>query len=217
MRSSINAGGLMVTAAMLCASGLACAAGAEKTDEAGIAVKVGYDHTVGKYGLLRDSTADTTSFTATYDTDNYSLDLLIPYVKQTGPGRLQIIVGQRGGIVVVSGPAQVARGIGDVTAGINRYVLNEEDHGIEIRDVANDGATLRRTLHERSQRALDGDDIDAIVQVGTNLSMLDLCAAAEQVLGKPVISINAATWWHGLRAVGVEDKVWGKGRLLEAY
>ena len=132
MRSSINAGGLMVTAAMLCASGLACAAGAEKTDEAGIAVKVGYDHTVGKYGLLRDSTADTTTFTATYDTDNYSLDLLIPYVKQTGPGRLQIIVGQRGGIVVVSGPAQVVRGIGDVTAGINRYVLNEEDHGIDF-------------------------------------------------------------------------------------
>ena len=64
---------------------------------------------------------------------------------------------------------------------------------------------------------LDGPDVDAIIQVGTNLSMLDLCAAAEPVLGKPVISINAATWWHGLRAVGVADKVSGKGRLLEEF
>ena len=64
---------------------------------------------------------------------------------------------------------------------------------------------------------LDGPDVDAIVQVGTNLSMLDLCAAAELVLGKPVISINAATWWHGLRAIGVDDHVRGKGRLLEEF
>lgn len=71
---------------------------------------------------------------------------------------------------------------------------------------------LRHVLGE-----LDGPDVEAIVQVGTNLSMLDLCAAAEQVLGKPVISINAATWWHGLRAAGIEDRVWGKGRVLEAF
>lgn len=71
---------------------------------------------------------------------------------------------------------------------------------------------LRAVLAE-----LDGPDVDAIVQVGTNLSMLDLSAAAELVLGKPVISINAATWWHALRAIGVEDHVWGKGSLLERF
>lgn len=64
---------------------------------------------------------------------------------------------------------------------------------------------------------LDGPDVDAIVQVGTNLSMLDMAAAAELVLGKPVISINAATWWHALRAMGIDDKVWGKGSLLERF
>jgi maleate isomerase len=71
---------------------------------------------------------------------------------------------------------------------------------------------LRQVLAE-----LDGPDVDAIVQVGTNLSMLDMAAAAELVLGKPVISINAATWWHALRAIGVDDKVWGKGSLLERF
>lgn len=71
---------------------------------------------------------------------------------------------------------------------------------------------LRQVLGE-----LDGPDVDAIVQVGTNLSMLDMAAAAERVLGKPVISINAATWWHALRAMGIHDKVWGKGSLLERF
>lgn len=62
---------------------------------------------------------------------------------------------------------------------------------------------------------IDGDDVDAIVQVGTNLSMLRLAAAAEVSLGKPVIAVNAATYWHALRANGIDDKVTGFGRLLE--
>jgi maleate isomerase len=71
---------------------------------------------------------------------------------------------------------------------------------------------LRQVLGE-----LDGPDVDAIVQVGTNLSMLDMAAAAERVFGKPVISINAATWWHALRTMGIDDHVWGKGSLLERF
>jgi maleate isomerase len=64
---------------------------------------------------------------------------------------------------------------------------------------------------------LDGTDIDAIVQVGTNLSMMRFAAAAEMWLGKPVIAINAATYWHALRANGVRDQFAGFGRLLEAH
>ena len=66
-------------------------------------------------------------------------------------------------------------------------------------------------------RELDGDDVDAIVQVGTNLSMIRLAAAAELFLGKPVIAINTATYWHALRAVGIADKKTGFGRLLEFH
>lgn len=64
---------------------------------------------------------------------------------------------------------------------------------------------------------LNGDDVDAIVQVGTNLSMVALAAEAETWLGKPVIAINTATYWHALRANGIEDKKTGFGRLLSDF
>ncbi|WP_158746585.1 arylmalonate decarboxylase [Acidisphaera sp. L21] len=64
---------------------------------------------------------------------------------------------------------------------------------------------------------LDGDDVDAIVQVGTNLSMARLAAAAELFLGKPVIAINTATYWHALRSNGIADKKAGFGQLLERF
>lgn len=66
-------------------------------------------------------------------------------------------------------------------------------------------------------RDLDGDDVDAIVQVGTNLSMVRLAAAAELWLGKPVLAINAATWWHALRENGIADRFEGFGPLLERH
>jgi maleate isomerase len=66
-------------------------------------------------------------------------------------------------------------------------------------------------------RRLDGDDVDAIVQVGTNLSMVRLAAAAELWLGKPVIAINTATYWHALRANDIREPISGFGRLLEEH
>jgi len=66
-------------------------------------------------------------------------------------------------------------------------------------------------------RAVDGDDVDAIVQCGTNLSTVDLFPALEHTLQKPLIPINVATVWHALRACGINDKVIGKGRLLEEF
>ena len=64
---------------------------------------------------------------------------------------------------------------------------------------------------------LDGPEVDAIVQVGTNMSMVSLAAEKEAELGKPVIAINTATYWHGLRACGIDDKVQGLGRLLAEF
>lgn len=62
---------------------------------------------------------------------------------------------------------------------------------------------------------LDGDDVDAIVQVGTNLSMCALAVEMEARIGKPVIAINAATYWHALRANGIADQFAGHGPLFE--
>ncbi|SNY66859.1 maleate cis-trans isomerase family protein [Paractinoplanes atraurantiacus] len=69
----------------------------------------------------------------------------------------------------------------------------------------------------RAIRAVDGPEVDAIVQCGTNLSMVRLADEAERWLGKPVIAINAATWWMALRENGIEDKVYGAGTLLRSY
>jgi maleate isomerase len=60
-------------------------------------------------------------------------------------------------------------------------------------------------------------DVDAIVQCGTNLSMISLADEAERWLKKPVIAINAATWWLALRKNGIEEKVYGCGRLLREH
>jgi maleate isomerase len=64
---------------------------------------------------------------------------------------------------------------------------------------------------------LDGDNVDAIVQAGTNLSTQDIFPALEQQLGKPVIPINIATIWHAFRAHGIADKIFGRGWLLERF
>lgn len=66
-------------------------------------------------------------------------------------------------------------------------------------------------------RQLDGQDVDAIVQAGTNLSGIDIFPTLEKQLGKPVIPINVATIWHALRAQGVNDKIYGRGWLMERF
>jgi maleate isomerase len=98
------------------------------------------------------------------------------------------------------------------------------DHGYDsVRDTALqcpswlaiaelDAARLRDTM-----RQLDGDDVEAVLQVGTNVSNVRLAAAAELWLGKPVIAINTATYWHALRANGLNDRMPGFGRLLAEF
>lgn len=72
--------------------------------------------------------------------------------------------------------------------------------------------TLRAAVLE-----VDGDHVDAIVQVGTNLSMVALADEMEQELDKPVIAINAATWWMALRDNDIADRLAGHGSLLRDY
>ena len=38
-----------------------------------------------------------------------------------------------------------------------------------------------------------------------------------QELGKPVIAINTATYWHALRQLGINEKLPGFGRLLSEH
>ncbi len=74
----------------------------------------------------------------------------------------------------------------------------------------------RTTLREAIERVNRGR-VDAVVQVGTNLAMAELAAAAEVWLGKPVLAINAATYWYALRDYGIKDKRYGWGSLLAEH
>jgi maleate isomerase len=66
-------------------------------------------------------------------------------------------------------------------------------------------------------RQVDADDIDAIIQVGTNLSTATSFPVIEKWLEKPVLPINVATAWHALRSCGVRDQYDHLGRLFEEH
>lgn len=63
-------------------------------------------------------------------------------------------------------------------------------------------------------RSVAGEDVDLLIQAGTNLPGAKFAAQLEQELGKPVLSINAITTWHAYRANGITDRIEGFGSLL---
>ena len=66
-------------------------------------------------------------------------------------------------------------------------------------------------------KAIDGPDVEAIVQFGANLPMARLADEAERWLDKPVIAINVATYWHALRMNGITDKLYGYTQLFSKF
>jgi len=80
-------------------------------------------------------------------------------------------------------------------------------------------ASARRTARDmiEAMRAIDGPDIEAIVQFGANLPMARLADEAERWLDKPVISVNVATYWHACRMNGIDDKLYGFTQLFSRF
>ncbi|KAL3463708.1 Asp/Glu/hydantoin racemase [Aspergillus heterothallicus] len=66
-------------------------------------------------------------------------------------------------------------------------------------------------------RRVDGEDVDLLIQAGTNLVAARAAAEMEVELGKPVIAINTATVWHAYRTWGIKDQISGWGSLLEKH
>ena len=65
--------------------------------------------------------------------------------------------------------------------------------------------------------AVDGPNVQALVQVGTNLVCSTLVQELEAELGKPVLAVNTATAWAALRQHGITDRLSGWGRLLSQH
>jgi len=88
--------------------------------------------------------------------------------------------------------------------------------GLNVPDAVSIAHVSEQALREAIME-VDGPDVDAIVQCGTNLCMTELADEAERWLNKPVIAINAATWWMALRDNGITEQLQGFGSLLRDH
>lgn len=98
-----------------------------------------------------------------------------------------------------------------------------EEAGIEVVRVlglrAPGPAAIARVAPDRLRNAvreLDRPEVEAIVQVGTNLPFAAVAREAEAALRKPVLATNPVTYWHALRHAGIMDRIAGAGRLFAA-
>jgi maleate isomerase len=98
------------------------------------------------------------------------------------------------------------------------------DHGYEVAKVE----SLKRPSQVQIAHASEADiraglrelaaaGVDAIVQAGTDLAVVDIADEAERWLGVPVIAVNAATYWCVLRRSGINDRITGHGTLLAEH
>ncbi len=65
--------------------------------------------------------------------------------------------------------------------------------------------------------ATEENNIDAVVQCGTNMSMINVSEKLEPMIGIPILGINAVTFWYALRETGFNSPLVGAGRLLREY
>lgn len=149
---------------------------------------------------------------------------------------LQVELAQRAGVGVSMGSTALARALRLIGAKSIALLTPHHPRGDEqVRTYLEEaGFTVKRLIGMKcasptliahtppaqiiaNLRQLDGADVDALVQTGTNLAAVRLCAAAEQWLGKPVLAINAVTYWDALRRNGLSDQQPGFGHMLERY
>ncbi|QBY04534.1 arylmalonate decarboxylase [Thalassotalea sp. HSM 43] len=108
------------------------------------------------------------------------------------------------------GDNMVVKFLGDIGYDVVRIAGHSSPGPVEI---AHESFGKTRQL----VKDVDGDDVDLILQAGTNLYFVELAAQLEKELGKPVLAINALTFWHALRSNGIPDKIYGFGSLLEEH
>lgn len=102
-----------------------------------------------------------------------------------------------------------------------------QDLGFEV--VASVGFSCANALHiahvpdwAKEKAILDmlatrDNALDAVVQCGTNMSLIDVAEQLEPVIGMPILGINAVIFWYALRETGIQGAVVGAGRLLQEF
>jgi maleate isomerase len=62
-----------------------------------------------------------------------------------------------------------------------------------------------------------GNGLDAIVQCGTNMSLIAVAEKLEPAIGIPILGINAVTFWYALRQSGLAGPLVGGGRVMKEF
>jgi maleate isomerase len=110
--------------------------------------------------------------------------------------------------------------VGDAAA---RRLFEEAGHAVArlVGLRAESPAAIARIPRDRLRAAVrelaEGQAVDVIVQVGTNLPFAEVALAAEAELGLPVLASNPAAYWNALRRAGVADRRPGRGALFERF
>jgi maleate isomerase len=87
------------------------------------------------------------------------------------------------------------------------------DHALHIAHIPDDAK--ERAIIELL--ATPANRLDAIVQCGTNMSLIQVSERLEPRLGIPIIGINAALLWFALRENGFDAPLTGAGRLFREF
>jgi maleate isomerase len=108
----------------------------------------------------------------------------------------------------------------EVIARAKRYY--ETKYGITVVASESLGATnsyaigkMDAGVAEAAFERINRPDIQALVVPGGNFPTMDRIAAWEQKFGKAVVTTNQATVWAVMRAMQIDQRLSGKGRLLE--
>jgi maleate isomerase len=100
-----------------------------------------------------------------------------------------------------------------------------EDLGFEV--VSSVGFSCANALHiahipnwakeKAILELLAKNKLDAIVQCGTNMSMIDVTEKLEPILNIPILGINAVIFWYALRENGFDTKINHTGRIFREF
>jgi maleate isomerase len=97
----------------------------------------------------------------------------------------------------------------DVVSSVG-FACTNAVHIAHIPDWAKEKAILELLANDKNK-------LDAVVQCGTNMSLIDVSEKLEPDAGIPILGINAVTFWYALRENGFEEPLVGAGRLLREF
>ena len=99
----------------------------------------------------------------------------------------------------------------ELEAEIDRVRADQDIRAVVIRGAGEENFSVGMDLKQLPEGIQKKGGPDALFD-----QRLRVLSAIEN-LGKPVIAINAATYWHALRANGITDQFSGHGPLFESH